>query len=140
MKLIPGALAVLMALSVMAGTSAADERDHRRGAERGWHQRRHAEIHRFDHRDFRRWRAGRWHRGNHAGRIGWWWIVDGVWYYYPAAIYPYPDPYLPPLVQAPPAAHFWYYCSDPPGYYPTVAQCRLAWQPVPATVLPGVAP
>jgi hypothetical protein len=26
----------------------------------------------------------------------------------------------------------WYYCSNPAGYYPYVAQCNTGWQPVPA--------
>ena len=26
----------------------------------------------------------------------------------------------------------WYYCSDPPGYYPYVTQCYSGWQTVPA--------
>jgi hypothetical protein len=27
----------------------------------------------------------------------------------------------------------WYYCSNPAGYYPYVAQCNTGWQPVPAS-------
>lgn len=27
---------------------------------------------------------------------------------------------------------YWYYCSNPSGYYPYVESCRDAWQPVPA--------
>jgi hypothetical protein len=27
----------------------------------------------------------------------------------------------------------WYYCSDPAGYYPYVAQCKDGWQAVPAS-------
>jgi hypothetical protein len=27
----------------------------------------------------------------------------------------------------------WYYCSDPSGYYPYVAQCNTGWQAVPAS-------
>jgi len=27
----------------------------------------------------------------------------------------------------------WYYCSDPAGYYPYVAQCNTGWQAVPAS-------
>ena len=26
----------------------------------------------------------------------------------------------------------WYYCQNPAGYYPYVAQCSTNWQPVPA--------
>ncbi len=139
-KIIPGTLAVLMAMSVMVAPSAADERDHRRSAERGRHDSRRVEIHRFNDHDHGRWRAGHWHRGKHAGRIGWWWIAGGVWYYYPAPVYPYPNPYQPPLVPAPVAGQFWYYCGNPPGYYPTVPACRAGWLRVPATVVPGVAP
>ena len=25
---------------------------------------------------------------------------------------------------------YWYYCTDPPGYYPYVTNCRAAWLPV----------
>ena len=31
------------------------------------------------------------------------------------------------------AAQTWYYCSDPAGYYPYVAQCTTGWQAVPAS-------
>jgi hypothetical protein len=27
---------------------------------------------------------------------------------------------------------YWYYCTDPPGYYPYVKECGEEWQPVPA--------
>jgi len=141
MNMLRGALAVLIAMSAMIRPSVADERDHRRGIARERHEVRHGDIHRFNKHDLARWRAGRWHRGPHAGRSGWWWIVGGVWYFYPAAVYPYPDPYLPPSVVVPPAPapvpgstqQYWYYCANPPGYYPTVPQCRTGWQRVPAS-------
>ena len=98
MRIMRGALAVLIALAVTAGPSAADERDHRRGGEHRRHQGWHGEIHRFHDHDLGRWNAGRWHHGIHGGRSGWWWIVGGVWYYYPAPVYPYHDPYRPPMV------------------------------------------
>lgn len=141
LKIMLGALAVWIAMSVTAGPAAADQRDHRRGAERGRHDGWQGRIHRFNEHDFGRWRAGRWHRGQHGGRRGWWWIVGGVWYYYPAPVYPYPDPYQPPLVLAPPApatALFWYYCRKPAGYYPYVSRCATDWQRVPANPPPGV--
>ena len=93
------------------------------------------DIHRFDRDDAAHWRSGRWHHGHHDGRLGWWWIVGGVWYLYNAPVYPYPDPYLPPQVvlpPAPPASQFWYYCPNPPGYYPYVPECRYPWERVPA--------
>jgi hypothetical protein len=133
--------AVMISIAVTSGTSAADERDHRRGAERGRHEGWHGEIHRFNEHDLGRWSAGRWYRGHHAGRLGWWWIVGGVWYYYPAPVYPYPNPYQPPMMvasPAPPTAQFWYYCANPPGYYPYVAQCAGNWQRVPASPPPGM--
>lgn len=62
-------------------------------------------------------------------------------YYYPP--YPY---YYPPSVVTVPAAPstyierddgpapqtsaYWYYCSQPAGYYPYVKQCPGGWQPV----------
>ena len=65
------------------------------------------------------WRGGHWIHGVHGGRLGWWWLVDGDWYYYPSPGY-------------------WYYCSDPAGYYPYVQSCGTAWQQVPDSALsPG---
>src|SRR5438552_10634455 len=85
----------------------------------------HGEINRFHEHDIEHWRGGRWQHGIHGGRRGWWWVVGGVWYFYPAPVYPYPDPYQPPVVVAPPppnlaAPAYWYYCADPAGYYPYV--------------------
>jgi hypothetical protein len=95
-----------------------------------WH--RHGDFqhdHHFDH-----WHDGRWFNGFHDGRTGWWWIVDGLWYFYPAPVYPYPDPYTPPTVviettPAPQGSQVYYYCANPAGYYPQVPQCA-AWQRV----------
>jgi len=116
---------------------AADRgHDRDRGHARGHVERWHGDIHRFRERDLGRWRGGHWYRGPHAGRLGWWWIVAGAWYFYPTPVYPYPDPYLPPAaVPSPPSAetNYWYYCPDPAGYYPYVPQCRTDWEQVPAT-------
>jgi hypothetical protein len=30
------------------------------------------------------------------------------------------------------ASQYWYYCQNPAGYYPYVAQCTIPWQTVPA--------
>ncbi len=121
---------VLLVLSAMASTSMAEERG--RGHDRGEPWR--GEIHRFHERDIGIWRSGHWVHGRHDGRVGWWWIVRGMWYFYPAAVYPYPDPYQPPVVNVPPVApQYWYYCSDPAGYYPYLSHCALGWQKVPAT-------
>lgn len=32
------------------------------------------------------WEAGRWRHELHDGRMGWWWDVGGVWYFYPQAL------------------------------------------------------
>jgi hypothetical protein len=74
--------------------------------------------------------------GRHLGRLGWWWVVGGAWYFYPAPVYPYPDPYIPPVVTpAPPspgepAAYTWYYCRSAQAYYPYVGSCPEPWVPV----------
>lgn len=129
--------------------------------DRGWH----GDIRYFDSRDMNHWRSGYWHHGSHGGRIGWWWVIGGAWYFYPQPIYPYPDPYRPPVVvveQAPPPVvvqvpapavvpaqpaapavptpQFWYYCDAAKAYYPYVATCPSGWQTVPATPAAGGTP
>ncbi|MBK4736654.1 hypothetical protein JJB74_18670 [Noviherbaspirillum sp. DKR-6] len=106
-------------------------------------------MHRFHEHDYGRWRGGRWYNGYHAGRHGWWWIVGPTWYWYPAPVYPYPDPYAPPVAVAPvvpmapmapvapaapatPPQSYWYWCPDSGQYYPYVPECRSPWQQVPA--------
>ena len=80
------------------------------------------------------WLGGRWDHGWHNGRLGWWWYAGGAWYFYGAPIYPYPgyvsDDYVDDDAYGPPGQN-WYYCQNPPGYYPYVQQCRMPWQPVP---------
>jgi len=115
-------------VACLAGTPAlAQERD------RWWHD----DIHRFHEHDLGVWRTGRWFHGPHDGRPGWWWIVGGVWYFYPAPVYPYPDPYVPPVAVTPAAPQYYYWCRVPAGYYPQVPACRVPWQAVPA-VAPAV--
>jgi hypothetical protein len=70
----------------------------------------------------------------HGGRYGWWLAGPGLaWTYYDNpwwgsypdyGYYDYSQPY---------ASQTWYYCSDPAGYYPYVAQCNTGWQAVPAS-------
>ena len=59
--------------------------------------------------------------------------------YYPyAPYYPYPQTVVLEskpttyLEKAPEynAQHYWYYCSDPKGYYPYVLKCNANWQRV----------
>lgn len=114
-----------------------------------WHDR---DIHHFHEHDFDHWRGGHWIHGPHLGRAGWWWVVGGTWYFYPAPTYPYPDPYVPPAVvaappagvpaappvaavpqsspAAPPPAAQYYFCDRPRGYYPYVPACRIPWRVV----------
>lgn len=139
----------LLALSV-----PAQARDH------GWR----GDSRHFAHRDIRHGHSGSWHHGHHGGRLGWWWVVGGLWYFHPRPVYPYPDPYRPPVVvieqpappvvvQPPPVAQppspppvvvpapvqYWYYCDAAKGYYPYVPACPTGWSKVPATP-PGATP
>lgn len=100
------------------------------------------DIRRFHEHDWQLWRGGRWHHGAHAGRLGWWWIVGGAWYFYPAPVYPYPNPWEPPPVDPdtatsgsppPPPTQYWYYCESAQRYYPYVPSCPGGWKQVPAT-------
>lgn len=106
------------------------------------------DIRHFERHDLPRWRGGAWRHARHDGRLGWWWVVGGLWYFYPQPVYPYPDPYMPPvvvtqsepvestpdIVVAPAAAsQSWYYCESTQGYYPYTASCPEGWKAVPAT-------
>jgi hypothetical protein len=149
-----GGVVVVALLGSLSFGAVAQPRD--KG--RGWH----GDIRHFESRDMHQWRAGSWRHGSHGGRLGWWWVAGGLWYFYPQPIYPYPDPYRPstviieqaapppivvqapvpsvpeaPAVQVRPAAQLWYYCDAAKAYYPYVATCPTGWKSVPATP-PGV--
>jgi hypothetical protein len=71
-------------------------------------------------------RAGHWSHGWRNGSYGWWWDYDpylrsgdGAYDDYSG----YGQTY---------ASQSWYYCADPAGYYPYIAQCNTSWQTVPA--------
>ena len=88
---------------------------------------------------------GHWHGHSHFG-VGI--VVDPFWpgpwaypspYYYPPYYYPPPIvtvPATPPVyierdgVTSTRVPAYWYYCAQPPGYYPHVKQCPGGWQPV----------
>jgi hypothetical protein len=59
--------------------------------------------------------------------------------YYSPPVYYAPPPvyYAPPTYAQPtygqPAPQSWYYCYNPPGYYPSVPNCPDGWRQVPAT-------
>ena len=100
--------------------------------------------------------ADRGHHGGHHGRGGAhvglffsaplvWPYAYGPYYpysYYPYSYYPYYYPYYPSgvLVQAAQpevfveqgqqqssAQNYWYFCSNPKGYYPYVKECPPGW-------------
>ena len=58
----------------------------------------HGDIHHFHEHDWGVWRTGHWFHGPHSGRMGWWWIAGGTYYFYPTPVYPYPSPWEPPAV------------------------------------------
>jgi hypothetical protein len=86
--------------------------------------------------------ADGWHGGWHHAGFGprvfigaplFWgprFVVDLPAYFAPPVYYA-----PPPVVVEPPAAHvqpqqYWYYCQNPPGYYPSVPQCPGGWMQV----------
>lgn len=88
-------------------------------------------IGRFGARDLATWRAGYWWHGWRGGRVGWWWFAGGFWYWFASPVYPYPT-YVPGDwigggYPAPGAV--WWYCDNPPGYYPYVQGC-WRWRPM----------
>jgi hypothetical protein len=96
--------------------------------------------------DWEHWHRGGWINGWHEGRFGWWWVIDGAWFSYPAPVYPYPEP--PVVVVQPAPQHAapgnYYYCANPSGYYPTVrcsttsGPLRLCQTPAKILILAGV--
>jgi hypothetical protein len=83
----------------------------------GWH----ASIQHFD----AYWHGGHWWHGTYGGRSGWWWIVGPDWYWYPTAVYPWPDPYTPPEM----AGGYWYWCDAYQEYYPYAGACPSVGEP-----------
>jgi len=115
-------------LSGMLLLSSATRAD--RPGERHWYR---GEIHEFHDRDLHVWRGGRWYHGYYGGHLGWWWIVGGLYYWYPQVVYPYPDPYVPPAAMGAPGM------SEPaqPVYPPAAAAPPVA--PAPPAAQPPVA-
>ena len=44
--------------------------------------------------------------------------------------------YVTPQEGAPSANNYWYYCTDPAGYFPYVQSCNKAWMPVVPQAVP----
>ena len=81
--------------------------DHGRGHEEYRHEEYHPDVRHGPAPHYRYadnvWHRGRWVQGFHDGRRGWWWMVNGAWFYYPQPVYPYPvNPYAPQEVYTPP--------------------------------------
>jgi hypothetical protein len=61
-------------------------------------------------------------------------VPFGVPYVYPPVVVAPPPVYVQPpprvYVQPPPSQPYWYYCDNPPGYYPYVQQCPGGWRQV----------
>lgn len=135
-----GMLAVAVCASAVC-TGALAQRGgghgHGRGGAPGWH----GDIARFHEHDWGVWRGGHWTQARHAGRVGWWWVVGGSWYFYPWPVYPYPNPWVPApsalvpgeVVPPVPPTQYWYYCDSSRTYYPYTAICAEGWKQVPAT-------
>jgi len=97
-------------------------------AQERWHPPFHDhDVRRFDHHHHEMWRGGEWRHEARFGRLGWWWVTGGVWYYYDAPVYPYP---MIVSEYAVPAA--------PPGY--VVQQPPVVVQQPPAVVVPPAQP
>jgi hypothetical protein len=71
-------------------------------------------------------RSGHWSHGWRNGRYGWSWGYD-PYLWSSDGLY---DDYSGEDQAN--ASQSWYYCSDPAGYYPYIAQCNTSWQTVPA--------
>jgi len=101
---------------------------------------------------------GHSHHHHHGSSVV---IVGGAWgwgwpYYYGYPYYGYPYYWYPPAAydgsvnyveqgysgdgsmtpSQPPPTTFWYYCSNPRGYYPAIKECPSGWQMVPSTPHP----
>jgi hypothetical protein len=127
------ALFFLLAV-IFAFPAGAERREDGRYHEEGrrHEERWHGDIRQFRNRDLPRWRAGKWHHEFHDGRLGWWWVVGTIWYFYPRPVYPYPDPYAPQVILPPAPPQYWYYCSSSGAYYPYVPVCPEGWRMIPA--------
>lgn len=136
-------MTLALAFSVLAASlpAVADRDDRHYGGRHDGRNVWHGDIRHFHQGDIHVWRGGHWTHGYHDGHYGWWWVVPtlGLWYWYAAPVYPYPDPYTPPVVtvpsapSAPPPAAYWYYCDASKTYYPYVQSCPGGWKMVPAT-------
>jgi len=137
--------ALLLGASFAPATSQADWHYHN-----GYEFRFHRPV------DYHYWHRGGWRHEWHDGRLGWWWVVAGSWYFFNRPVYPYPSsdvppviiqepqvtvvspPATPPVYTPPPApvattaSPYWYYCRSTNSYYPYVTSCTEGWTQVAA--------
>ncbi len=66
------------------------------------HRRFYGDYRHFGPDDRALWARGGWRHEYHDGRWGWWWFVDGLWYWYDQPVYPYPTT-VSVVTYAPPA-------------------------------------
>jgi len=68
------------------------------------------------------WEGGRWHHQVYNGRMGWWWDVGGVWYFYPERFDGPPayisEDYVDDVAYDPGPAPVAGAYGPPPGAYP----------------------
>jgi hypothetical protein len=144
-KMIGAALTLSLLSMVVSPPTTADRGGgyYGHGGGRGFSPQWHGNIRTFHTYDFPRWRSGYWYHGYYGGQLAWWWVIGGLWYFYPAPVYPYPNPYVPPVVvvqpsapasapSGPPPQQYWYYCESARTYYPYVSSCPEDWRAVPA--------
>jgi hypothetical protein len=96
---------------------------------------RHVPFARFTPAQRALWVKGGWHHRWWHGRYGWWWYAGGTWFWYSAPVYPYPTVVSDYYYEEPDYSETgptWWYCYNPPGYYPYVPSCYGPWTPVPA--------
>jgi len=134
-----GALAFAVPAHAAPPSGGAGERHVESG---GAHSDFHQGFHHHDRHDFDRFGFG---FGFGFGDPWWGWDPAYYWGYpypYPYYYQPYPAYYAPPAGPAPqapvqatgtPPQQYWYYCDNPQGYYPYVANCSSAWRQVAPT-------
>lgn len=105
------------------------------------HARFHGDYHHFGPDDRMLWAGGGWRHAYHDGRWGWWWIVDGLWYWYDEPIYPYPY-VVSSVIYAPPPPPVYryrppvvYYAPPPVVTGPPVVYTQAEPDPEPATAV-----
>ncbi|MGD0885028.1 MAG: hypothetical protein ABSA46_09190 [Thermodesulfovibrionales bacterium] len=74
---------------------------------------------------------------------GWgpWWgpayYPYGYGPYYPYSVVARPQVYVQSTQQPEEQHHYWYFCTDPQGYYPYITQCPKGWlKVIPSSAAP----